>query len=56
MFGKVKIQNFNVWKFPNTEFQYLEKRKMRIPMFGKVKIENSNVWKSKNPEFQCLEK
>ena len=66
MFGKAKLENFNVWKSQNPEFQSLEKLKSRVPvfekpnsrilMFGKAKIKNTNVKKSQNPEFQCLEK
>ena len=37
MFGKAKVQNSNVWKNQNSEFQCLEKLKFRIPMFGKPK-------------------
>ena len=46
MFGKVKIQNSNVWKSQSLEFQCLERPKFRIPMFEKAKIQSSNVWKS----------
>ena len=66
MFGKAKIQNSNVWKFQNTEFQCLEMSKYRIPVCGnakiqnsnvwEAKIQNSNVWKSQNREFQCFER
>ena len=56
MFGIAKVQNSNVWKNQNSEFQCLEKPKFRIPMFGKPKNQNSNVWKSQNSEFQSLEK
>ena len=66
MFGKAKLENSNVWKSQNPEFQSLEKVKSRvpvfekpnsrIPMFGKAKIKNTNVKKSQNPEFHCFEK
>ena len=57
MFGKEKIQNSNLRKRKNLEFQCLKKLnfqnsnvwkkpKFRIPMFGKAKIQNSNVWKN----------
>ena len=42
MFGNEKIQNFNVWKSQNSEFQL---------MYGKAKIQSSNVWKSQNQEL-----
>lgn len=62
MFGKAKIENSNVWKSQNSEFQCLEnqnpefqlcwkKPKYRIPMFGKAKIQNSKVWKGENTEL-----
>jgi len=61
---KTQIENSNVSKSPNKEFQCLEKPKQRILIFGKAKIENSSVWKIENfniwkretPEFQCLRK
>ena len=46
MFGKAQIENFNVWKRKNRDFQCLEKGNSRNPMFEKVN----------NHEFQCLEK
>ena len=55
MFGKAKLQNYNVWKSQNPEFQCLEKPKSRIPMFGKAKIQNFNVRKSKNLELNKLQ-
>ena len=41
MFGKAKIQNANVWKSQNIEFQCLEKPKHRISIFGKAKKQSS---------------
>ena len=55
MFGKAKIQNSNVWKNQNPEFQCLEKPKSRIPLLGKATIQNSNARKSKNVEFNKLQ-
>ena len=43
MISKAKIQNSNVWKRQNSEFQCLEKAKFRIRMIGKGKIQNSDV-------------
>ena len=45
IFGKAKIENSNVWKSPNKEFQCLDKRKSRIPILEMAKRDNSNVWK-----------
>ena len=55
MFGKAKVQNSNVWKSQNPEFQCLEKPKSRIPTFGKAKFQNFNVQKSENLEFNKLQ-
>lgn len=52
MFGKAQIENSNVWKRKNREFQCLEKGNSRNPMFKKGK----SFGKTNNHEFDCLEK
>ena len=46
MFGTAKIENSNVWKTQNRNYN----------VWRRAQIENSNVWKSQNRKFQCLEK
>ena len=60
MFEKAEIDNSNVWKSQNPEFQCLEKLKSIIPMFrkekpkswipmfGKAEIVNFNVFNAKH--------
>ena len=38
MAGKAKIKNSNVWKSLNSDFQFLEKPKFRIPIIGNARI------------------
>ena len=46
MFGTAKIENSNVWKTQNRNYN----------VWRRAQIENSNVWKSQNRVLQSLEK
>ena len=45
MFGKATIENSNVWKSQNSEFQCLGSQNPEFQL-KKGKIQNSDVWKS----------